>query len=556
MSSTKQLFLSVWMRQHHLGHYLVDSFLVLAGITLLTGFISFFHLSAKISDSVLLYLITILAFASFRGLYAAICASCLAFVSFDYFFVPPIYGLITHKLEDLLALFVFLATAIITSQLAWALRKRADGASRREHETHILYELMRATNSEEDVPHQLAIFTQSLVEVFSPLGVRNCMVLLPEKDGALIPYASSQRESHALTLLPAEAYAAAWVQDQGCTADLWNSILLPRKRMNAPAQLQARAPLSTTGGCHYLRLIPLKGGKHVVGVLYLLIEDEFASTSAANRLGIEQAHPSQQAVFFSTFLEQAVTVIERGRLRAENLRMEVLEQTDALRASLLSSVSHDLRTPLSAIKTSATSLRQEELHRDQDALLDLATNIEREADRLNRLVENLLDMSRIEGGVLSPEKVWYPLDELVHDVLSRMEAQLQERTVRTCIPDDLPPVKLDYVQIDQVMTNLIENVLHYTPADSPLEVSIQLCQSHIMVGVADRGPGIAQGDREHIFDKFYRVRSERQGFGLGLAVCHGIIVAHGGQIWVEAREGGGSTFYFTLPWEPLEGRER
>jgi len=111
------------------------------------------------------------------------------------------------------------------------------------------------------------------------------------------------------------------------------------------------------------------------------------------------------------------------RERAENLHMEVLEQTDALRASLLSSVSHDLRTPLSAIKTSATSLRQDELYRDPDALLDLAMNIEREADRLNRLVENLLDMSRIEGGVLSPEKVWYPLDELLHDVLSRMEAQ-------------------------------------------------------------------------------------------------------------------------------------
>jgi two-component system sensor histidine kinase KdpD len=550
MRSTKRFFLPNWMQRYHLRHYVLDSILVVGGIASVTSILSFFHISSQISDSVLFYLILIFAFASFRGFYAAVCASFLAFFPFDYFFVPPIYGWITNKIEDLLALLVFLLTAITTSQLAWVLRKRADEAGRRERETHILYELVRATNSEEDMQHQLTIFTQSLVEVFSPLGIGNCMLLLSEKDGTLTPKASAYSSFQGEMLPPEEADAAAWVQEQACTADLCNGILIPRRSTGSPEQHQAQAGISRGEVQRYVRLIPLKAGKQVIGVLHLLIEGGSASPSVINHLGVEHVSPLQQSVFFSTFLEQAITVIERGRLRTENLRMEVLEQTDVLRASLLSSVSHDLRTPLSAIKISASSLRQEELSRDHETVLDLATTIEREADRLNRLVGNLLDMSRIEGGVLSPEKVWYPLDELIHDVMSHMEAQLQERTIGIQIPDELPPVKLDYVQIDQVMTNLIENALHYTPADSPIDVSIQRRQTQIVVGVADRGSGIVQADREHIFDKFYRAQSERQGFGLGLAVCRGIIEAHDGKIWVESREGGGSAFYFTLPWEP------
>jgi two-component system sensor histidine kinase KdpD len=549
------------MRQYSWKRYLIDSLLALGAILSLTELIFLLDIYPKIPDTLLLYLIVILVLTSLRGLYAAICASCIAFIAFDYLLVPPVYGFITIKFEDILALVVFLSASMMTSQLAWALRKRADDASRREHETHMLYELVRATNSEEDMHHQLQIFTQSLVEVFSPLGVRDCLVLLPDKDGTLTPKASAHRALQDIELSSDEDVAMAWIMNQPCTVDLWNGSLLPHTSIRHIEQPNSQAMISTSGQRMYTRLIPLRAGSQVVGVLHLLIEAGPTSGPVVNSLGVGQKHPSQQVVFFSTFLEQAVTVIERGRLRAENLRMEVLEQTDALRASLLSSVSHDLRTPLSAIKTSATSLRQEDLHWDQEALLDFATNIEREADRLNRLVENLLDMSRIEGGVLSPEKVWYPLDELLHDVLDRMDAQFQGRTVSTHIPDDMPPVRLDYVQIDQVMTNLIENALHYTPADSPIEISMQLHHDSMVVSVADRGPGVAQAEREHIFDKFYRVLAERQiseytqGSGLGLAVCRGLVEAHGGRIWVEAREGGGSIFSFTLPWEPFEGKE-
>jgi two-component system sensor histidine kinase KdpD len=293
-------------------------------------------------------------------------------------------------------------------------------------------------------------------------------------------------------------------------------------------------------------------------VLRLVIEHNQRLPALSNHLGIEQEQPTQQAVFFSTFLEQAVALIERERLRNESLHVKMLQQTDTLRAALLSSVSHDLRTPLSTIKTAATSLLQKEVKWDEEAQSNFASAIERETDRLNSLVENLLDMSRIEAGTLQLEKVWYPIDELIRDVVHRMREHLRERAIQINTPDDLPPVELDYVQIDQVVTNILENVACHTPEGSPVEICIAAQKDQIQVSIADRGPGIAPEAREHIFDKFYRVLAgsssprNSRGSGLGLAICRGFIETHGGRIWMEPREGGGSIFHFTLPLNTMD----
>jgi two-component system, OmpR family, sensor histidine kinase KdpD len=272
----------------------------------------------------------------------------------------------------------------------------------------------------------------------------------------------------------------------------------------------------------------------------------------------EQANP--RSAFFWAFVDHAASMIERARLHRESLQVEVLRRTDALRAALLSSISHDLRTPLSSIKASASSLLQEDVQWDEEARRSFALSIEHEADRLNRLVENLLDMSRIEGGALKPEKEWYPIDELIHDVLGHMQPLLQGRTVQTDLPDDLPPVELDYLQIDQVLTNLIENAVRYTPTDSPIEISARAQGNQMMISVADRGPGIPPADLERIFDKFYRVSGTPaqtvRGSGLGLAVSRGLIEAHGGHIWAENRPGGGAIFRFTLPLNNPRGMDK
>jgi K+-sensing histidine kinase KdpD len=344
--------------------FIFDSLLALGSIFSLTEAIWLFRLYQRIPDSFLVYMLAILSLASLRGLYSALLASFLAFFSFDFLFVPPLYSLSVAKFEDVLTLVVFLLTAIITSQLVSALRQRAEDAN----------------------------------------------------------------------------------------------------------------------------------------------------------------------------------------------RMVMLQRTDELRSALLSSVSHDLRTPLTTIKTAATSLGKRDVQWDDEARRSFIAAIERETDRLDSLVENLLDMSRIEAGLLQPEKVWYLLDELIREVLDRMTPLLQGRKVQTCLPERFPPLELDYVLIDQVLTNLLENAVRYTPVGTPIEVSMQKEGKAVVVSIADRGPGITPEERELIFDKFYRVcgrknavSEENRGSGLGLAICRGLVEAHGGKIWVEARNGGGAVFRFTLP---------
>jgi two-component system, OmpR family, sensor histidine kinase KdpD len=287
-----------------------------------------------------------------------------------------------------------------------------------------------------------------------------------------------------------------------------------------------------------------------------LIEEDPRLFAHTKRLGSEASRSDPHSTFFWAFLDQATSMIEHARLRREGLQVEILQRTDALRAALLSSVSHDLRTPLTSIKAAASSLLQDDVQWDDEARRSFTLAIEHEAERLNRLVENLLDISRIEGGALHPEKEWYPIDELFHDVLSRMQQLLQGHPIMTDLPADLPPVELDYLMIDQVLTNLLENAARYTPVDSPLELAVSTSAHEMLVTLADRGPGIPPGDLERIFDKFYRVLGHTRttgGTGVGLAVCRGLIEAHGGRIWATNRSGGGALFRFTLPLRPPAG---
>ncbi|GAC1565143.1 MAG: hypothetical protein NVS3B14_01940 [Ktedonobacteraceae bacterium] len=346
---------------------------------------------------------------------------------------------------------------------------------------------------------------------------------------------------------------------QAQTAELHDVLLAPQASDNYAQRVVLRSTSSKHPVRHYMRIVPLKLGQRVVGVLRLSMEDDPRLIDVERNLGVERERAHPGSAFFWSFVDQAASVIDRERLRRESLQVEVLQRTDALRAALLSSVSHDLRTPLSSIKAAASSLLQEDVQWDEEARRSFALAIVREADRLNRLVANLLDMSRIEGGALKPEKEWYPLDELIHDVLGRMQPVLQGRLIQTDIPDDLPPVELDYLQIDQALTNLLENAVRYAPSGSPIDISVQLCEDSVLVSVADRGPGIPLADVERVFDKFYRVlntetRATRStGSGLGLAVSRGLVEAHGGRIWVENRQGGGAIFRFTLPLGKVEG---
>ncbi len=250
---------------------------------------------------------------------------------------------------------------------------------------------------------------------------------------------------------------------------------------------------------------------------------------------------------------QAALAVERARLVAQAADAQALVESDRLKSALLSSVSHDLRTPLVAIKGIATALRQRDVAWDGAAGEQMLDTLAEEADRLNRLVGNLLDMSRIESGALHPAREWEDLSEIVGSVLARMRPQLHDRTVQTDLPANLPLIWVNAALIDQVLTNLVENTLKYTPAQTPLTIDAEVHGDTVQVRVIDQGPGIAADALPHIFDKFFRVvgpERHADGTGLGLAICQGIVEAHGGRIWAGNRPQGGAVFSFTLPLHP------
>lgn len=571
MRSLKHFSFSPVRQEPEWKRYGIDTLIATIGALFVTLIIYIFQLYPRIPNISLMYLLVVLGVATTRGRYAAICASMVAFLSFDFFLVPPFYQFTIAKFDEWLALFVFLLTAIITGQLASALSRRAEEADQREHETRALYELVSATTNEEHVERQLAIIAHAIVDIFASAGIRDCAILLPDKNGKLSLQADAQQAVQDIQLSTDEQATAALVMKQGTVIDVHRALDTLRNAEQISTQRVRRvvsdAQDKNTRKDLYIRMIPLKIGQRSLGVMRLLMDAhsysfvDRQSIATGGTVGATRGQPDQRTAFFWTFLDQATSVIEHARLHRESLQIELLQRTDALRAALLSSVSHDLRTPLSSIKASASSLLQEDVQWNEEERRSFAFAIEREADRLNRLVGNLLDMSRIEGGALKPEKEWYPLDELIHDVLGHMESVLQGRSVQVTIPDDVPPVELDYLQMDQVLTNLLENAARYTPSESAIEIDVQVQVAHeeLVISIADHGPGIPPTDIERIFDKFYRVlgvqRNGTIGSGLGLAVCRGLVEAHGGHIWAENREEGGAVFRFTLPVEKAEEKK-
>ena len=534
--------------------YMLDSVLACVGSLLVTAFIYVFQLYPRIPNISIIYLLVVMALATTRGRYAAILASIVAFFAFDYYLVPPLYVFTISRVEEWVALFVFLVTALLTSQLAVALRERAEQANRRERETRLLYDLVRSTNREAEPERQLHAISQAVVDVLSPWGVHDCAILQPNAAGALQVQASAYQPGEEIVLSSDERAIAAWVMTHGRTMGLYDDTAL---NTSTSARFVQRVVVwSTAKGRavrRSLRLIPLNLGEKVVGVLRLRVLDDAGRFPGEERLEEERTRPSPPTSFFWTFLDQVTALVERARLQQDNLRIAILQRTDALRAALLSSVSHDLRTPLTSIKAAASSLLQEDVQWDEETRRGFAQSIEREADRLNRLVENLLDMSRIEEGALKPEQEEYALVSLIQDVLDRLAPLLEGREVCTDLPDDLLLVDVDYLQIDQVLTNLVENAVRYTPPKSPIEVKARIEGDQVVLQVADRGPGIPPADLERVFDKFYRVLNGQHpvgypmGSGLGLAVCKGLVEAHSGRIWAAPREGGGLVISMTLP---------
>jgi two-component system, OmpR family, sensor histidine kinase KdpD len=267
---------------------------------------------------------------------------------------------------------------------------------------------------------------------------------------------------------------------------------------------------------------------------------------------VEPAISSQEKRLFQTFASQGALALERAWLAQAESRAHLLEESDQLKTAILSSVSHELRTPLSTIKAAASSLRGGEVSLDSPASIELIAAIDDEADHLNILVGNLLDMSRIESGALKPKREWNLLSEIIEGVVARMKHLAVDHQVKIDVPETLPLVPVDYVQMEQVFTNLISNSLKYAPAKTMVLIQARVEGETVHVQVRNQGPQVPPEHLERIFDKFYRITAADRvtGTGLGLSICKGIVEAHGGRIWAE-NVPDGLAFNFTLPltWE-------
>ncbi len=247
---------------------------------------------------------------------------------------------------------------------------------------------------------------------------------------------------------------------------------------------------------------------------------------------------------------QVILALERARLTEEANHARTLAEAERMKGGLLASVSHDLRTPLAVIKGAATNLLDDSVAWDSAARRELLNAINDESDHLNRLFGNLLEMSRIEAGAQPPAQSSQDIAELAANVVNRMRARLTAHPVAIDIPADLPAVQISYTQIDQVLTNLLENAVKYTPADTAIVITAARKHDTLQVEVRDQGPGIPAGLSTRIFEKFVRVAGPERpadGMGLGLAICKGIIEMHRGRIWAENLPTGGARFIFTLP---------
>ncbi len=263
----------------------------------------------------------------------------------------------------------------------------------------------------------------------------------------------------------------------------------------------------------------------------------------------ERMLTTDQRRTLNSFANQAALAVEREQLLEQARAAELLQATEKLQRSLLDSVSHELRTPLVTITGALSTLEEDGAQLDRTTQRNLVAAAREEADRLNQVVANLLSMSRLEAGALHLLLAGADVEDLVGSALDALGWRLKGREITTCLPADLPMVRVDFVLMVQVFINLIDNAIKYSPEDTPISVEAERDGHVVKVAVADHGPGIPQADMDRIFDKFYRIRRPGAvtGTGLGLSICRGIVEAHGGHIWARPTPGGGATVTLALP---------
>ena len=460
------------------------------------------------TDIVMLYLLGIVVTSMRTGRWPALVATLLSVAAFDFFFVPPFYTFAVDDIHLLVTFCVMFIVAHVITQLTLQIREQADASRKRERNTAALYALSRQLARERKKDRIFDVTAKHISEVF----LSQIVILVPDEQGNLTVL---ETRAGTFAVDQKELGVARWVFDNRHTAGLGTDTLPGAKAL-------------------YLPMVASSG---VVGVVGVLPENG------------EKGFDPEDIHFLESFTNQTAMAMERVMLAKEAHEERLKAEAQNVRNTFLSSVSHDLRSPLAVVAGAASTLLEKEASLDRPARLELLNTIHEETDRLERIIRNVLNLTRLESGAITVHKEWQPLEEIIGVVLNRFSDRLKERPLELKIPPDLPLIPFDTLLMEQVLSNLLENALRHTPMGTAVELTVTPQKSAVMIEIADRGPGIPGHEEEAIFSKFTRGTKTRMGAGIGLAICRAIVEAHGGRIWAENRPGGGATFRFVIPVE-------
>lgn len=479
------------------------SLALVTGATLVCFMVRPYFASANM---VMIYLLAVVLAALRLGLKPAILTAFLGVLAFDFFLVPPHLTFAVADTQYILTFIALFTVGVIISSLVSKVRERADTVREREVQTTSLYYLSRDLAAAADMETLLAAVLGNIGE---SLDAR-VAVLLPE--GERLEVAAASRH---LGLDVKELAVADWAF-----------------RNRQPAG-RGTETLGSAG----LLYLPLQTAGDVLGVLGIRMENESGYRNTQTRRLLD------------AFTTQTAMALERVDLSRKAEQAQILQARETLERALLNSISHDLRTPLVTITGVLDTLRERVHTLADEARLQLLDTAWDEAERLNRFVGNLLDMTKLEAGAVKLRRELCDVEDLVGCALAAMERRLGDRKVELDIPSTLPPVRLDMTLMTQVLVNLLDNAVKYTPSDGPIGLAARVDGSRLVIEAADRGPGIPESDLKRVFDKFYRipVPEGAGGTGLGLSICKGIVEAHGGAIRAENRIGGGLKIIVSLP---------
>jgi two-component system, OmpR family, sensor histidine kinase KdpD len=460
----------------------------------------------NVTDIAMLFLLAVMVSAAWDGARPAILASVLAIALFDFVFVPPYYTFAVADASYVVTFAVMLVVALSISRLAARIRGQADAAREREQHTAALYALSRRLADARNASDLAEAVSGQVHETFGAPAT----VLLPDDAGGFAALAGGPAAPGA-----AAQGVARWVLEHGQPAGIGTDTL--------PGADALYLPITSSG--------------HALGVLRVECRDARWARDPIERQLLE------------AIADQAGIAFERAALAARSEQEQMATQAERLRTSLLSSLSHDLRTPLAGIEGAASALKDGAEGLSPEARAVLAQTILEEARRMMRLVSNLLEMVRVESGALQVQQEWQSVEEVIGVALLRLEERLRAHPIHTDVPADLPLVPMDGLLVEQALVNLLENAAKYSPEGATIEVTAALDAGQLVIGITDRGPGVSPGEEERIFEKFYRstVHEQVGGAGLGLTIVRAIALAHGGRVWVEPRAGGGSVFRLALP---------